>query len=172
MTLVLENRESQTLSYHDICAFLYREARLLDDRAFEEWLECYSENAEYWMPAWTDDDALSTDPQTEISLIYYGNRKGLEDRVYRLETERSSASTPEARTSHFIANVEVLETRDGAVDLRYNWHTLSHRYQQTQQFFGTTFLTLDTTGAAPKILKKKIVLKDDYIHQVIDVYHV
>jgi benzoate/toluate 1,2-dioxygenase beta subunit len=172
MTLVLENRESQTLSYHDICAFLYREARLLDDRGFEEWLECYSENAEYWMPAWTDDDALSTDPQTEISLIYYGNRKGLEDRVYRLETERSSASTPEARTSHFIANVEVLETRHGAVDLRYNWHTLSHRYQQTQQFFGTTFLTLDTTGAAPKILKKKIALKDDYIHQVIDVYHV
>ena len=33
-------------------------------------------------------------------------------------------------------------------------------------------VTLDISGAAPKILKKKIVLKDDYIHQVIDVYHV
>jgi benzoate/toluate 1,2-dioxygenase beta subunit len=66
----------------------------------------------------------------------------------------------------------VLETREGKVDLRYNWHTLSHRYQQTAQFFGTTFLTLDVSGEAPKILKKKIVLKDDYIHQVIDVYHV
>lgn len=171
MTLALET-ERAALSYGDICAFLYREARLLDDREFDEWLECYSEDAEYWMPAWTDDDALTTNPQTEISLIYYGNRKGLEDRVYRLNTERSSASTPEARTSHFIANVEVLETREDAIDLRYNWHTLSHRYQQTQQFFGTTFLTLDTSGETPKILKKKIVLKDDYIHQVIDVYHV
>jgi benzoate/toluate 1,2-dioxygenase beta subunit len=171
MTLVLEQIHAG-LSHADIRAFLYREARLLDDRRFDEWLECYSSDVEYWMPAWTDDDALTTDPQTEISLIYYANRKGLEDRVYRLNTERSSASTPEARTSHFIANVEVLETRADAIDLRYNWHTLSHRYQQTQQFFGTTFVTLDTTGETPKILKKKIVLKDDYIHQVIDIYHV
>jgi benzoate/toluate 1,2-dioxygenase beta subunit len=33
-------------------------------------------------------------------------------------------------------------------------------------------VTLDTAGETPKILKKTIVLKDDYIHQVIDVYHV
>lgn len=171
MTLVL-NKDRATLSHQDICAFLYREARLLDDRALDEWLDCYAEDAEYWMPAWTDDDALTADPHSQISLIYYGNRKGLEDRVYRLKTERSSASTPEARTSHFIANVEVLDTRADAIDLRYNWHTLSHRYQQTQQFFGTTFVTLDTAGETPKILKKTIVLKDDYIHQVIDVYHV
>jgi benzoate/toluate 1,2-dioxygenase subunit beta len=171
MSEVLE-MERAALSYTDICAFLYREARLLDDRAFDRWLDCYAEGCEYWMPAWTDDDDLTTDPHSQISLIYYANRKGLEDRVYRLNTERSSASTPEARTAHFISNVEVVAMRDGAIDLRYNWHTLSHRYQKTQQFFGTNFLTLDTSGEAPRILKKKIVLKDDYIHQVIDVYHV
>jgi len=171
MSIALE-RERVMLSHEDICAFLYREARLLDDRQFDEWLQCYSEQVEYWMPAWTDDDDLTTDPHREISLIYYGNRQGLEDRVYRLKTERSAASTPEPRTAHFIANVEVIETRADGIDLRYNWHTMSHRYQQTAQFFGTTFLTLDTTGDAPKILKKKIALKDDYIHQVIDIYHV
>ncbi|KKW90120.1 benzoate 1,2-dioxygenase small subunit [Sphingobium chungbukense] len=171
MSALLET-ERAALSHADICAFLYREARLLDDRDFDAWLSCYAENAEYWMPAWTDDDALTTNPQTEISLIYYGNRRGLEDRVYRLKTERSSASTPEARTAHFIANVEILERRADQIDLRYNWHTLSHRYQQTAQFFGANFLTLDVLGEAPVILKKKIVLKDDYIHQVIDVYHV
>ena len=171
MTPVLEQTAAE-LSYADICAFLYREARLLDDREFDEWLNCYSEAAEYWMPAWTDDDALTTDPQSEISLIYYQNRRGLEDRVFRLNTERSSASTPEPRTAHFIGNVEVLERRKGQVDLRYNWNTLAHRYQQTQQFFGTTFVTIDTSGGAPKILKKKIALKDDYIHQVIDICHV
>jgi benzoate/toluate 1,2-dioxygenase beta subunit len=171
MTLVLEESQAE-LTYAEICAFLYREARLLDDREFDAWLEYYSEDAEYWMPAWTDDDTLTTNPQAEISLIYYDNRKGLEDRVYRLNTERSSASTPQARTSHFIANVEVMGRREDTIDLRYNWHTLSHRYQQTQQFFGTTFVTLGMGSTAPKILKKKIVLKDDYIHQVIDIYHV
>lgn len=175
MTLVLK-KEHAALSYQEICAFLYREARLLDDREWDDWLECYSERVEYWMPAWTDEDALTTNPYDEISLIYYGNRKGLEDRVYRLKTERSSASTPEARTAHFINNVELLDVRADAIDLRYNWHTMSHRYQQTAQFFGTTFLTLDTLGVPtgsepPKILKKTIVLKDDYIHQVLDIYH-
>lgn len=171
MILILE-KDRTMLSYHDICAFLYREARLLDDREWDDWLECYSPAVQYWMPAWTDDDALTTDPQREISLIYYANRQGLEDRVYRLKTERSSASTPEARTAHFIANVEILETRADAIDLRYNWHTKSHRYRQTAEFFGTTFLTLDTVLSTPKILKKTIVLKDDYIHQVIDIYHI
>jgi len=160
------------LSYQDICAFLYREARLLDDRRFDDWLACYAPDVEFWMPAWSDDDELTTDPHSQISLIYYADRHGLEDRVFRLKTERSSASMPEARTAHFISNVELLETREGAVDLRYNWHTLSHRYQQTAQFFGTNFLTLDVSGEAPVILKKKVILKDDYIHQVIDIYHI
>lgn len=31
----------------EIEAFLYYEARLLDDRKFEEWLECYREDAEF-----------------------------------------------------------------------------------------------------------------------------
>ncbi|MFE4724374.1 aromatic-ring-hydroxylating dioxygenase subunit beta, partial [Streptomyces sp. NPDC056728] len=46
--------------------FLYREARYLDDREFERWLECYHPDAEFWMPAWADDDELTRDPQTEI----------------------------------------------------------------------------------------------------------
>lgn len=161
-----------TMSQEDICAFLYREARLLDDRRFREWLDCYAEDVEYWMPAWTDDDDITVDPHSQISLIYYANRHGLEDRVFRIETERSSASMPEPRTAHFIANVERLETRQDEIDLRYNWNTLSHRYRETTQFFGTNFLTLKVSGDEIKILKKKIVLKDDYIHQVIDIYHI
>jgi 3-phenylpropionate/cinnamic acid dioxygenase small subunit len=43
-------------------------------------------------------------------LIYYPNKGGLEDRVFRIRTERSSAtSIPEPRTSHNIGNVEVIE---------------------------------------------------------------
>lgn len=171
MTAVLEKPRTR-LSYPDLCAFLYREARLLDDREWDDWLLCYAPGAEFWMPAWTDDDDLTSDPQSEISLIYYRNRQGLEDRVYRLKTERSSASTPEPRTCHAVNNVEVLAERDGQIDLRYNWHTLSHRTRQTTQYFGTTFLTLDISGDSPCILRKKVVLKDDYIHQVIDIYHI
>lgn len=161
-----------SLSYHDIQAFLYREARLLDDRQWDEWLECYRPDAEFWMPAWDDDDRLTEDPHSEISLIYYPNREGLEDRVYRIKTERSGASTPEPRTTHQITNLEVLEEAGDRVELRFNWHTLSHRYKKTDSYFGSAFYTLDVSGETPLITRKVVQLNNDYIHQVIDVYHV
>jgi len=153
-------------------SFLFREARLLDDRQWDEWIKLYSPEASFWMPAWDDDDQLVEDPQQHISLIYYPNREGLEDRVFRIKTERSGASTPEPRTSHNVSNIEIVEERDGELDLRFNWHTLSHRYKKTDSFFGTAFYTLDTGGDEPQILAKKVVLKSDYIHQVIDIYHI
>ena len=164
---------SQTISRTEIEDFLYYEARLLDDRQFEEWLECYREDAEYWMPAWDVDDTLTQDPQQEISLIYYPTRAGLEDRVFRIRTERSSAtSIPEPRTNHNITNVEILERRDGEVDIRFNWISYYFRYNHTDDYCGTTFLTLDTSGEKLRIAKKKIVLKNDYIHHVVDIYQV
>ncbi|MFG1351372.1 benzoate 1,2-dioxygenase small subunit [Xanthobacter autotrophicus] len=153
-------------------AFLYREARLLDDRAWDEWLTCYAPDATYWMPAWDDDDRLTEDPQSQISLIYYPDRDGLEDRIFRIKTERSGASTPEPRTSHNVTNVELLATRGDACDIRYNFYTLSHRYKVTDQFFGTVFATLRESDGQIVISSKKIVLKNDYIRQVIDIYHV
>jgi benzoate/toluate 1,2-dioxygenase beta subunit len=157
---------------NEVSAFLYGEARLLDDRQWADWLECYSPDCSYWMPAWTDDDELVTDPHSQISLIYYANRQGLEDRVYRLETERSSASTPEPRTLHMLGNIELLDDRGSEIYVRYNWHTLSHRFKLTSQFFGTTSCTLRRENDRFQIAAKKIVLMNDYIHQVIDVYHV
>lgn len=161
-----------SISDDEIRAFLYREARLLDDREWDEWLTCYAPDVTYWMPAWDDDDQLTEDPHTQISLIFYPSRDGLEDRVFRIKTERSGASTPEPRTSHNVTNIELLARRDAEVDIRYNFHTLNHRYKVTDQFFGTMFVTLRRSGDQLLISAKKIVLKNDYIRQVIDVYHI
>lgn len=163
---------AQNLNRAEVEDFLYREARLLDDRQWEEWLALYSPQVEYWMPAWDDDDQLVEDPQQHISLIYYPNRDGLEDRIFRIKTERSGASMPEPRTSHNIANVEITAERDGELDVRFNWFTLSHRYKDTLTFFGTSYYSLDVRGPSPLITRKKIVLKNDYIRQIIDIYHV
>lgn len=111
------------LNLEQVRQFLYYEARLLDDRQWDEWLSCYSPQVVYWMPAWGDDDQLTRDPQKEISLIYYPNREGLEDRVYRIKTERSGASTPEPRTTHIISNVELLGESDEGLEVRYSWVT-------------------------------------------------
>jgi benzoate/toluate 1,2-dioxygenase beta subunit len=165
--------ETRPLTLEEVTRFLYAEARALDDRDFETWLTFYHKDAEFWMPAWDDDDRLTEDPQSEISLIWYGDRGGLEDRVFRIRTERSSAtSLPEPRTGHNISNVEIIGRGEGRIELRFNWVTLSYRYKTVDTYFGTSFYTLDTSGEKPLILKKKVVLKNDYIHHVVDVYQI
>ena len=162
-----------TITVEEVEQFLYAEARMLDDRDFEGWLECYAPDSEFWMPAWDDDDSLTTDPQSEISLIWYGNRGGLEDRVFRIRTDRSSAtSLPEPRTGHNITNVEILGQEGDTAEIRFNWFTLYYRYETIDTYFGTSFYTLDISGQRPLIKKKKIILKSDYIHHVVDIYHV
>ena len=161
-----------SIAINDVAAFLYRESRLLDDEQWDAWLDCYDPNAQFWMPSWDDDGKLVNDPQREISLIYYPTRQGLEDRVFRIKTERSSATVPDTRTSHNIANVEIEKQEGLVVTVRFNWHTLSHRYKTDFSYFGMSRYVVDFGSAAPRILDKYVVLKNDYIHQVIDVYHI
>jgi benzoate/toluate 1,2-dioxygenase subunit beta len=146
---------------------------LLDDKDWDAWLSCYAPDAEFWMPSWDDDESLTVDPQTEVSLIYYAHRGGLEDRIFRIKTDRSSAtSLPEPRTSHNISNVEVVEQTGSVCKVRFNWITCSFRYKTVDTYFGTSFYTLDTTGDQPVIRNKKVILKNDYIHHVVDIYHI
>ena len=70
-----------------------REGLLLDAKDWDAWLGLYLEDAEYWIPAWDDESTLTSDPNREMSLIYYPSRAGLEDRVYRIRSELSLAST-------------------------------------------------------------------------------
>lgn len=161
-----------TLSYLDIQSFLFAEARAQAEKRWEDWLAFYHPEVEYQMPTWDDDDKVTTDPHNEVSLIYYPSRQGLEDRVFRIETDRSSASTPDTRYNRAITNVEVLAQDETNVDLCFNWTTHSFRYDIVDVYFGTARYLLDTSGPKPLIRKKYVVIKNDYIHHMLDVYHV
>lgn len=173
-TATLERTDAGTaMNFEAIQAFLYAEARALDDRDWDTWLGFYHDDCPFWMPAWDDDDTLTEDPQNEMSLMYYPNKQGIEDRVFRIKTDRSSAtSLPEPRTCHYLSGIEVLSREGTEIKLRFNWHTLSFRYGKTDQHWGTSFYTIDASGPKPLITDKKVVLKNDHIHHVIDVYHI
>jgi benzoate/toluate 1,2-dioxygenase beta subunit len=145
--------------YNKIQAFLYAEARALDDREFDEWIEFYHPDCPYYMPSWDDEDQLTSDPQSELSLIYYANRGGIEDRVFRIKTD------------HNVHNIEILKDDGTNIELRFNWTTHSYRYRIVDVFFGTSFYSLVRNGDSYLITNKKVILKNDIIRQVMDVYH-
>ena len=161
-----------SLSHEQIAAFLYAEARAQAEKRWADWLDFYAEDVTFHMPAWDDDDKLTGDPTKEVSLIYYANRNGLEDRVFRIETERSSATIPDTRYNRAITNIEVLSQSDSSVEVTFFWTTHAFRYNVVDVYFGTATYLIDTSGPRPKIKKKYVVLKNDYVHHILDVYFI
>lgn len=88
-------------------AFLYREARLLDSRKWNEWLDLYCEDAVFWVPAVTMSGEYTSDPETSLNFIYIAGRAGLEARAFRVASGGSLASNPLPRTRHHVTAVTV-----------------------------------------------------------------
>jgi len=95
---------------------LFKEARLLDERRFREWLDMFAEDCMYWVPTL---DGVSEDPGLERSIIY-DDRARLEERVFRLTETRAFAQLPPSRTQHNISNVEVTDSSPGEAEVRCN----------------------------------------------------
>jgi 3-phenylpropionate/cinnamic acid dioxygenase small subunit len=87
-----------------------REARLLDELRFDEWLAMYSPECIYWVPGTPE----GGDPRREIA-VSFDDRRRMEDRIYRLRTGYAWSQAPKSRTVRMISNVEVFATSESAV---------------------------------------------------------
>ena len=150
--------------------FVQQEAHLLDDRRWDEWLELFDPAVEYWVPMWDDDGTPTTDPQTELSLIYYASRSGLEDRVFRVRSGRSSASVPLFRTCH-IRSAPLVSVEGELLLVRFNWVTRAVRSGKSQSYFGRKSMWLRPHAESFRIVKAHTLVLNDVIDQVLDFYH-
>ena len=91
----------------DCEAFLVREARMLDDGRFEEWLQLFAGDCMYWIPH----DPDGGDPRNDICLAF-DDRRRLEDRVVWLLTGKAYSQVPRSRTTRMLSNFEVFQTGD------------------------------------------------------------
>ena len=88
--------------------FLIHEARLLDDRKFEQWMALFTEDGLYWVPA-TDGQAS---PYQSASL-FFDDQELMKTRIDRLGHPQIHVQTPPSRTNHIVANVVVEELDPG-----------------------------------------------------------
>lgn len=105
---------------HEISQFLYREAKLLDDWKFREWLDVMADDVAYVLRttpnAQTRDRRRSVEPPT--TWVFNDNKFLLERRVARLETGMAWAEEPPSRTTHMVSNVIVEPTEvEGEYDV-------------------------------------------------------
>ena len=155
---------------------LEREAAYLDEQRWDEWIALFAQDCEYWVPTWLTEEQLSTDPQTQLSFIYYASRSGLEDRLVRIRSGRSPASWPLRRTAHQVGNVLLEDpppgmTGEETLAVRSTWtcHVFDTRHLKTYVFFGHAHYVLKRNSGEWKIWKKKTVLQNDYLPNMVDV---
>lgn len=151
---------------------LYREALHLDRGDWDAWLALYREDAIFWMPAWRDETTPTDNPDTELSLIYYRGRRNLEDRVWRIRSGRSIASVSRPRVAHMITNVLIERAEGDGADISSSFAVHLHDVQaeRTHVFFGRYEHRLMRGEDGWRIAAKKILLLNDVIPTVVDIY--
>jgi 3-phenylpropionate/cinnamic acid dioxygenase small subunit len=160
--------------------FLYREARLLDERRFHEWLELFTDDVRYWMPGRSIRYPkvskaiviLDPDRYTEEELskedelaILDETKETLGRRIARLGTGMAWAEDPPSRTRHLISNIEV-EPGDAASELKVfsNFMVYRSRSETEQDFYvGARQDVLQHVDGARKIARRKIILDQNVL---------
>src|SRR6516162_7615885 len=134
--------------------FLPREARLLDECRFGEWLALFTPDASYWVPSEPDQKS----PLDTVSLIY-DDRRLLETRVRRLASPRIYSQEPRSRTSRIVTNVTIEDAADpGAALVRSKFMLVEFRRNERRLFGGTSFHRLIVIEGDIKIAWKRVDL--------------
>ncbi|MGQ0622463.1 MAG: aromatic-ring-hydroxylating dioxygenase subunit beta [Panacagrimonas sp.] len=158
-------------TWRSVIEFLGVEAVALDEREWDRWLALYTPDCTYWLPAWRSEGQLVEDPKTELSLIYYNSRIGLEGRVFRLRTNRAASAQVLPRTLHMINPVSIEKTAQG-LSLRAHWTVHSAYETRVATCFGYALYELVPDASSWLIRSKKTVLLNDRVHEVLDFYNV
>ena len=155
-------------------ATLYREARLLDRGEWTDWVAMYREDAVYWVPAWLDEYETTNDPNTQCSLLYHDARRGLEERIARIESRKSITALPLPRTVHQITNVEATEAEPGRItcDSVFSVHVYDPRVAKGHVHYGRYQHILTRDGEDWKIARKVITLVNDRVPTLLDFYSI
>ena len=168
---ILSQNERETLAAG--IEVLSREAVYLDEQRWDEWLALFVPDCEYWVPSWKNEEELTSNPQAELSHIYYANRAGLEDRIVRIRSRRSPASTPMPRTAHILSGFLPLEAPQAQrIRMRSSWvcHVFFPRMHESHAFFGRAEHELVQRDGNWLIARKKTILQNDYIPTMLDIY--
>jgi 3-phenylpropionate/cinnamic acid dioxygenase small subunit len=160
--------------------FLYREARLLDERRFSDWLELFTDDVRYWMggrssrypPSSKAITVLDPDRRPGADVTADGDLAILDEtkatlggRVARLDTGMAWAEDPPSRTRHLITNIEV-EPGDTPSELKVysNFMVYRTRAETEQDFYvGARQDVLRRVDGVWKIARRKLVLDQNVL---------
>ena len=138
---------------YELERFLYKEASFLDRPDLDKWMELYTEDGTYWMPAITDQE----DAEMHISL-FYDDRVMMEVRRRNFVHPAAASKEYVVRASHIISNIQVteLDERNGDCTVTSNFHCFLYYHDRQTPYAGTYTHQLVRDSDSYKIKSKRV----------------
>lgn len=158
----------------DIEDFYYREADLLDDRRFRDWLELLTDDISYFMPIRRNvkfgQQAARENTKRGEGISWFDEDKWtLTKRVEQILTGVHYAEEPLSRITHMVSNVQIKGARPGVgavreLDVTSRFLVYQNRVEyETYIFVGRRNDTLRLTDTAWKIARREILLEQNIL---------
>lgn len=144
----------------DVEDFIYYEAAMIDDWRLEEWLELFTLDCVYEIPAI---DRPTADPGLSWSLIH-DHRTMLEQRVIRLKKPEAHAEFPHSKTRHLVSNVRVVGVEGDTVQAVANFIVTRSKAGKFDVYAGHYEYELVRAEDAFKIRRRRAVLDHDRLN--------
>ena len=112
--------------------FLYRQAEILDEQRWDDWLSLFADDGRYWMPA----EADQTDGEG-VPNIFWEDLNLMKLRIRRNRHPRAHSQAPPNRLCHVVSNV-IIESEDGNGDIvvRSRFHCAEYLRYEVRNFTG------------------------------------
>lgn len=133
--------------------FVYHEARLIDEKRFDEWYELFTDDALYWMPL-TRDQPIG---EAHTSL-FYEDKLLLKVRIERLRHPNAFSQQQPSFCQHVLQQPAIIESADGQCVLRTPFIYVEAQLDQQVMLTGTAFHHLQGDVQGWKIRMKRIEL--------------
>ncbi|MDR7379304.1 benzoate/toluate 1,2-dioxygenase beta subunit [Rhodoferax ferrireducens] len=144
--------------------FLYRQAEFIDTRDFESWIDLFTPDATYWIPARPGD----TNPKTQVSFLY-DDVPSMAARCERLLDAGTGGQQPGTRCNHIVSNVRVVPAdTSGVLVVKSRFQVTQFRRDAMKSYVGSYTHHLVATDNGIKIRLQRVDLIDcDGIHDAI-----
>jgi 3-phenylpropionate/cinnamic acid dioxygenase small subunit len=166
-------RITRLLLTQEVTEFLYREAELLDERRYDEWLALLADDLRYWMPMrrnvkYGEEQREFTREGQDIAWFDEG-KDTLTRRVKQIQTGIHWAEEPVSRISHLVTNVQIVEATPSVaeareVTVRCRFLIYRNRVEtETDILVGKREDLLRRNGAGWLLARRKIILDQNVL---------
>ncbi|MBV1904514.1 MAG: 3-phenylpropionate/cinnamic acid dioxygenase subunit beta [Pseudomonadales bacterium] len=160
--------QSRMLLHFEVEQFLYQEAKILDERRFDEWLSLLTEDIHYWMPIRrTTTLAQVEDEFTKIGAmaLFDDDINFLRMRVAKMASGNAWSEDPPSRTRHFVSNIQIVDIEeDGDIVVETNIHLYRTRLESVEDsWIGRRKDWLRRDGDNLKLARRHIFLEQTTI---------